>query len=72
MAEARAAVGRGSLPDPTRRALKALITAYHSGDDWDDLFGRLTLSELNGLRALVPHMPPRAARHFAENVFGPH
>jgi hypothetical protein len=67
MAEDRAAAGRGSFPDPTRRALKALISAYHSGDDWDDLFGRLTPSELNGLRALVPHMPPRAARHFAEH-----
>jgi hypothetical protein len=72
MAEDRAAVGRGSFPAPTRRALKALITAYHSGDNWDDLFGRLTPSELNGLRALARHMPPRAARHFAEHVFAPH
>lgn len=74
MTEGRAAVGKESDPDPDpgRRALQALITAYQSkDDDWDDLFGRLTPSEINGLRLLVPYMPPRAARHFAEHVFAP-
>lgn len=46
-------------------AQEVLLRAYQDGDDWDDLFDRLTPGELDRLRKLFPFMPPRAARHFA-------
>jgi hypothetical protein len=58
--------GAEGCPNPSRRALKAVVTAFRPGDDWDDLFARLTPTEIEGLRSLVPYMPKKAAQHFAD------
>lgn len=58
----------GRQPDraPRHRITQLLFRAYRSGDDWDDLFDRLTPFEVAELRELFPAMPSRAARFFAE------
>jgi hypothetical protein len=56
---------------PEQRALQAMVSVYRSGDDWDDLFGRMTPGEIDSLRALFPYMPRQAARHFAERFVIP-
>lgn len=57
--------------DPRRQTLRALLGAWRPGDDWDDMFDRLTLPQLAELKRLFPYMPPRAARHFAVRYVGP-
>jgi hypothetical protein len=52
-------------------ALEALQLAYRAGDDWNDMFDRLTADELDRLKDLFPYMPPLAARHFAERFIIP-
>lgn len=57
--------------DPRRRITKLLFRVYRSGDDWNDLFDRLTPFEVAELRELFPFMPSRAARFFAERFLFP-
>lgn len=52
-------------------ALEALRLAYRAGDDWNDMFDRLTAAELDRLKELFPYMPHQAARHFAERFIIP-
>lgn len=52
-------------------ALQALRHAYRTGDDWNDMFDRLTPDELDRLKELFPYMPPVAARYFAERFIIP-
>ena len=57
--------------DARRRITKLLFRAYRSGDDWNDLFDRLTPFEVAELRELFPFMPSRPARFFAERFLFP-
>lgn len=57
--------------DPRGRVTKLLFRAYRSGDDWNDLFDRLTPFEVAELRELFPFMPSRPARFFAERFLFP-
>lgn len=68
MAEHRERAERSGCSSPSGPALKALISTALPGDDWDDLFGRLTPAEIEGLRSLVPYMPRRAVQHFADRL----
>jgi hypothetical protein len=74
-AAADAAIGAllEQSPEPrTRwRITKILFRAYRSGDDWDDLFDRLSPFEIAELRELFPYMPARAARYFGERYVVP-
>lgn len=68
MAEHRERAGRSGCSSPGRQALQALISTAQPGDDWDDLFARLTPTEIEGLRSLVPYMPRRAVQRFADRL----
>lgn len=57
--------------DLVELAQQALLNAYRPGDDWADMFDRLTPAEIESLMTLFPYMPPRAARHFAERFIIP-
>ena len=57
--------------DPRKRITRTLFRAYRSGDDWDDLFDRLSPFELAELREFLPSLPSRAARFFAEGYLFP-
>ena len=74
-AAADAAIGRllERHPDPDFRGriTKLLFRAYRSGDDWNDLFDRLTPFEVAELRELFPYMQSRAARFFGERFLFP-
>jgi hypothetical protein len=74
-AAADAAIGallaRRPGSDPRKRITRTLFRAYRSGDDWDDLFDRLSPFELAELREFFPSMPSRAARLFAERYLFP-
>lgn len=61
----------GADRDPRQQVRRMLYRRYQSGDDWDELFGRLSPAEIARLHELFPHMPPRAARHFAERFIIP-
>lgn len=64
--------GSDAAADSARQAREALRRAYRPGDDWSDMFARLTPAEVDELRILFPYMPPIAARHFAEFFVVPH
>ena len=57
--------------DPRGRITKLLFRSYRSGDDWNDLFDRLTPFEVAELHDLFPYMPARPARFFAERFLFP-
>lgn len=61
---ARLAADGPSL-DPRMQARHIMYRAYRPGDDWDDLFNRLSPAEIDALRRILPHLPQRAGRHFA-------
>jgi hypothetical protein len=62
---------RTSDRDPRLRTTQLLFRAYRSGDDWGDLFDRLTPFEVAELRELFAYMPSRAARFFAQRFLFP-
>jgi transposase len=64
-------LGRQPGQAQRRRVVQLLFHAYRSGDDWNDLFDRLTPFEVAELRELFPHMPSRAARHFTDRFLFP-
>lgn len=68
---AAALAAQGPRPDPSMQARRILYRAYQPGDDWDDLFDRLTTAEIDTLRELLPHLPQRAGPHFVMRFVAP-
>lgn len=57
--------------DLGKRATQILFRNYRHGDDWPDLFDRLSPLEVAELRNLYAFMPAQAARHLRERFISP-